>query len=190
MATGFSSGGRRSPKDWGAWRLGRYSWTAQGLPLRWVGGSGLGVKTSGVRRCCFYTTSSVSSSFRCRLWLASTFVLASWIRPLLRMIIMIIAELSGRCRQLPIVPGGEGQILDTKDASNIGPLDTHLSHVFINLVRYTWQGTWWRRTIERVGSNWSKTWENQVQENAVSSSDDVGDDEGELSLLNVDDFQM
>ena len=29
---------------------------------------------------------------------------------------MIIAELSGRCRQSPIVPGGEGQILGTKDA--------------------------------------------------------------------------
>ena len=72
------------------------------------------------------------------------------------MIIMIIAELSGRCRQSPIVPGGEGQILGTKDALNIGPLDTHLNNVFINLVRYTWQG----------------------------------DYEGELSLRNVDDFQM
>ena len=41
------------------------------------------------------------------------------------MIIMIIAELSGRCRQSPIVLGGEGQSLGTKDALSIGPLDTH-----------------------------------------------------------------
>ena len=40
-------------------------------------------------------------------------------------------------QQSPIVPGGEGQILGTKDALNIGPLDTHLNNVFINLVRYT-----------------------------------------------------
>ena len=48
------------------------------------------------------------------------------------MIIMIIAELSGRCRQSPIVLGGEGQSLGTKDTLSIGPLDTHWSHVFIN----------------------------------------------------------
>ena len=63
------------------------------------------------------------------------FALASWIRPLLRMIIMTIAELSGRCRQSPIVLGGEGQSLGTKDALSIGPFDTHWSHVFINPVK-------------------------------------------------------
>ena len=45
---------------------------------------------------------------------------------------MIIAELSGRCRQSPIVLGGEGQSLGTKDTLSIGSLDTHRSHVFIN----------------------------------------------------------
>ena len=49
--------------------------------------------------------------------------------------IMIIAELSGRCRQSTIVLGGEGQSLGTKDTLSIGPLDTHWSHVFINPVR-------------------------------------------------------
>ena len=49
---------------------------------------------------------------------------------------MIIAELSGKCRQSPIVLAGEGQSLGTKDALSIGPLDTHRSHVFINPVRY------------------------------------------------------
>ena len=63
-----------------------------------------------------------------------------WIRPLLRMIIMIIEELSGRCRQSPIVLGGEGQSLGTKDALSIGPLDTHWSHVFINPVRCIYIG--------------------------------------------------
>ena len=52
------------------------------------------------------------------------------------MVIMIIAEVSGRCRQSPIVLGGEGKSLGTKDALRIGPLDTHWSHVFINPVRY------------------------------------------------------
>ena len=52
------------------------------------------------------------------------------------MIIMIIAELSGRCRQSPIVLGGEGQSLGTKDTLSIGPLETHWSHVFINPVSY------------------------------------------------------
>ena len=50
------------------------------------------------------------------------------------MIIMIIAELSGRCRQSPIVLGGEGQSLGTKDTLSIGPVHTHWSHVFINPV--------------------------------------------------------
>ena len=36
-------------------------------------------------------------------------------RPLLTKIIMIIAEHKGRCRQLPGVLGGEGEILGTKD---------------------------------------------------------------------------
>ena len=52
------------------------------------------------------------------------------------MIITIIAELSGRCRQSPIVLCVEGQSLGTKDGLSIGPLDTHGSHVFINPVRY------------------------------------------------------
>ena len=46
------------------------------------------------------------------------------------MIIMIIAELSGRCRQSPIVLGGEGQSLRTKDALSIGPLENHLKPCF------------------------------------------------------------
>ena len=44
------------------------------------------------------------------------------------MIIMIIKELSGRCRQSPIVLGEEGQSLGTKDTLSIGPLDTQWSH--------------------------------------------------------------
>ena len=47
---------------------------------------------------------------------------------------MIIAELSGRCRQSPIDPGGEGQSLGTKDALSIGPVETHWSHVFTKSV--------------------------------------------------------
>ena len=39
--------------------------------------------------------------------------------------IMIIAELSGRSRQSPIVLGGEGQSLGTKEALSIRPVDTH-----------------------------------------------------------------
>ena len=38
---------------------------------------------------------------------------------------MIIADLSGRRRQSPIVLGGEVQSLITKDTLSIGPLDTH-----------------------------------------------------------------
>ena len=38
---------------------------------------------------------------------------------------MIIAELSGRHRQSPIVLGGEDQSLGTKDTLSIGPVDTH-----------------------------------------------------------------
>ena len=63
------------------------------------------------------------------------------------MIIMIIAELSGRCRQSPIVLGEEGQSLGTKDALSIGPLNTHWSHVFINPVRYIDKGTNFKRWI-------------------------------------------
>ena len=37
---------------------------------------------------------------------------------------MIIAELSGRRGQSPIVLGKEGQSLGTKDTLSIGPLDT------------------------------------------------------------------
>ena len=109
-----------------------------------------------IRRCCFHTTSSVSSSFRCRLRLASTFVfaLASWIRPLLRMIIMIIAELSGRCRQSPIALGGEGQSFGTKDTLSIGPLDTHWSHVFINLDRYIFRKDAWAFPFNSVPVFW------------------------------------
>ena len=54
----------------------------------------------------------------------------------MRMIITIIAELSGRCRQSPIVLRGEGQSLGAKDSLSIGPSDTHSSHVFINPVRF------------------------------------------------------
>ena len=44
----------------------------------------------------------------------------------MRMIIMIDTELSGRCRQSPIVLDGEGQSLGIKkDAISIGHLDTH-----------------------------------------------------------------
>ena len=48
------------------------------------------------------------------------------------MIIMIIAVLSGRCRRSPIVLGGEGQSLGTKDALSIGALDTHFRLWFIH----------------------------------------------------------
>ena len=41
------------------------------------------------------------------------------------MIIIIIAELSGRRIQSPIVLGEEDQSLGTKDKLSIGPLDTH-----------------------------------------------------------------
>ena len=37
---------------------------------------------------------------------------------------MIIAELSGRCRQSAIVLGGEGQSLGTKDTLSIGNCET------------------------------------------------------------------
>ena len=51
------------------------------------------------------------------------------------MIIMIIAKLSGRRRQSPIVQGEEGQnCLGTKDTLSI---DTHRSRVYTNSVRYT-----------------------------------------------------
>ena len=50
------------------------------------------------------------------------------------MIIMIIAELSGRRRQSPIVQDEEGQCLGTKDTLSI---DTHRSHVYTISVRYT-----------------------------------------------------
>ena len=38
---------------------------------------------------------------------------------------MIIAELSGRRRQSPILLGEEGQSLGTKDTLRIGHVDTH-----------------------------------------------------------------
>ena len=43
---------------------------------------------------------------------------------------MIIAEHRGRCRQLPGVLGGEGEILGTKDMLSWGPVDTPRSHVY------------------------------------------------------------
>ena len=43
---------------------------------------------------------------------------------------MIIAELRGRCRQIPGVLGGEGEILGTKDIFSWGPVDTPRSHVY------------------------------------------------------------
>ena len=49
------------------------------------------------------------------------------------LLLLIIAELSGRHRQSPIVLGGEDQSLGTKDTLSIGP---HWSHVFINSVRF------------------------------------------------------
>ena len=60
---------------------------------------------------------------------------------LLLLLLLIIAELSGRHRQSPIVLGGEDQSLGTKDTLSIGPLDTQGSHVFINPVRYTCTST-------------------------------------------------
>ena len=62
------------------------------------------------------------------------------------MIIMIIAELSGRWRQSPIVLGEEGQSLGTKDTLSIGPLDTQWSHICINPVRcmlWDWVARGW-----------------------------------------------
>ena len=52
------------------------------------------------------------------------------------MIIMIIAEFSGRRGKSPIVFGGEGQSLGTKDTLSIGPVTTRRSLVYINSVRY------------------------------------------------------
>ena len=43
---------------------------------------------------------------------------------------MIIAEPSGRCRQSPIVLGGEGQSLATKDTLSIGPVYIYM-YVYI-----------------------------------------------------------
>ena len=43
---------------------------------------------------------------------------------------MIIAELRGRCRQIPGVLGEEGEILGTKDIFSWGPVDTPRSHVY------------------------------------------------------------
>ena len=68
---------------------------------------------------------------------------------------MIIAELSGRCRQSPTVLGGEGQSLGTKDALSIGPLDTHRSHVFINPVRYIY--TVYSKCVNYSKISFSKT---------------------------------
>ena len=48
---------------------------------------------------------------------------------------MIIVELSGRRRQSPIVLGGEGKSLATKDSLSVGSVDTQRSHAFINSVR-------------------------------------------------------
>ena len=61
-----------------------------------------GGKSVGQGRDYFNTTPSISSSVHSRLWLASTLFLlylARWIRPLLRTIIMIVAELSERSTQ-------------------------------------------------------------------------------------------
>ena len=44
---------------------------------------------------------------------------------LLLLLLLIIAELSGRHGQSPIVLGGEDQSLGTKDTLSIGPVDTH-----------------------------------------------------------------
>ena len=47
--------------------------------------------------------------------------------PLLRIIILLIAELSGRRRPLPSVLGGESQSLGTQDILSIAPVDTHVT---------------------------------------------------------------
>ena len=49
---------------------------------------------------------------------------------MLLLLLLIIAELSGRHRQSPIVLGGEDESLGTKDILSIGPVDTHRSHVY------------------------------------------------------------
>ena len=78
--------------------LGRHSWIAQGLPQQWVGGPGLAwggggeSKTSGESRGLFDTTLSVCSSVS-RLEPCFSFTRANSIRPLLTVIIVIIAEL-------------------------------------------------------------------------------------------------
>ena len=51
------------------------------------------------------------------------------------LLLLIIAELSGRHRQSPIVLGGEDESLGTKDTLSIGPVDTHRSNVYINSVK-------------------------------------------------------
>ena len=99
-----------------------------------------GGKTSGVGRGLFWhspfskrqrSVQALNGKYLDR----SYFALASWIRPLLRKIIMITADLRGRCRQSPIVLGGEGQSLGTKDILSVGTVDTRWSHVDINSVR-------------------------------------------------------
>ena len=77
-----------------------------------MGGSGLGFKTSGVGRGLF--RHNPSSKQQCSVEALTG-----------RYLVLIIAELGGRSRQSPIVLGGEGQSLGTKDALSIRPVNTH-----------------------------------------------------------------
>ena len=92
-----------------------------------MGGKGLGVKTSGVGRGLFWQNPFSKQQCSVEALTGKYLVvnLPSCIRPLLRMLIMIIVELIGRRRQSPILLGREGQSLGTKDTLNIGPVDTH-----------------------------------------------------------------
>ena len=131
-----------SPKMYGACCLGWYRWIAQGLSALTLGGwIRPGGKTSGIGRGLFwhnpYTVRS-SVYYRGFDWQVPCSYSAP-ARPLLRIIIMIIAEFSGRHRQSPSVLGGEGQSLGTctKDIVSWGLVDTHWSHVYLSSVRYT-----------------------------------------------------
>ena len=127
---------------YGACCLGWYRWIAQGLSALTLGGwIRPGGKTSGIGRGLFWHNPfTVRSSvyFRGFDWQVPCSYSAP-ARPLLRIIIMIIVEFSGRHRQSPSVLGGEGQSLGTctKDIVSWGLVDTHWSHVYLSSVRYT-----------------------------------------------------
>ena len=79
---------------------------------------------------CFQFTRGVDWQVPC-FYLA----LASWIRPLLTIIIMINAELRGRHRTVSQCPGWEGEILAIQDILSWGLVDTHWSHFYVNSAR-------------------------------------------------------